>query len=201
MADFLMSSPRQHLPPIWRITVFQLETRRLLLRDFAEEDWRVILRLSSEPRVTRWQDYLPEASEARCREWVSEFIVHNNERPRFSYNLSIVLLSTEGKIGWVGWGHASDKSIGDRDFGYAIMPAFWNKGYMTEALVEMLSYIFTQDDVNSVFGECDALNHGSSSVMKKAGMHLVRKWEEERADGKTYPMHRYLISRPRHAGR
>jgi [ribosomal protein S5]-alanine N-acetyltransferase len=181
--------------------MFELETRRLLLRDFIDSDWQIILSLSSEPRVTRWQDYLPEASEARCREWVSEFIVHNSERPRFAYNLSIILLSTGEKIGWVGWGHASDKRIGDRDFGYAIVPAHWNKGYMTEAMVAVLAYIFAEDDANSVFGECDALNHGSSGVMKKAGMHLVREWEEERADGRTYPMHRYLISRSQRVGR
>ena len=110
-------------------------------------------------------------------------------------------VSTGEKIGWVGWGHASDKRIGDRDFGYAIVPAHWNKGYMTEAMVAVLAYIFAEDDANSVFGECDALNHGSSGVMKKAGMHLVREWEEERADGRTYPMHRYLISRSQRVGR
>jgi ribosomal-protein-alanine N-acetyltransferase len=175
--------------------MFHLQTQHLLLRDLVEDDWQIILQLTSEPWVRMWQDYLPDSSEAKCREWVGKCIFHNNEKPRFAYNLAIVLCSDEAVIGWVGWGHASDKRLGDRDFGYALMPSYWSRGYMTEALVEILSYNFTQADVNSVFGECAVLNYGSARVMEKAGLQLVSRWQEERSDGKRYEMVRYLITR------
>ena len=175
--------------------MFQLQTSRLLLRDLLETDWQTIYRLSSEPSVRKWLDFLPEPSEAECRDWTATFISHNNERPRFSYNLCIVRRDDEEPIGWIGWGRPSDQTFGDVDFGYAIFPENWNNGYMSEAFREVLSFIFSHRDVDTVFGECDAPNLGSARVMEKSGLRLVARWEEERPDGKRHGMHRYLVTR------
>lgn len=175
--------------------MLQLKTKRLLLRDLQQEDWKLILKLSSEHSVRTWQSFLPKDSEPECREWVQNLMFHNCQRARFAYNFSILLQSSDEAIGWIGFGHASDKMIGDRDIVSALLPHHWGRGYMTEALEEVLSLIFSQRDANSVFGECNRSNVGSARVMQKCGMKLVKQWTETDEAQLPREMDRYLIER------
>ena len=141
--------------------MFPLRTERLVLRDFAPGDWEIIHQLSSDPRVRATQDFLPTNREADSHRWVEECIRHNEAEPRFAYNLAIERITENdpiGWIGWIGWGVATKPEIGDIDFRYALLPEFWKRGYMTEALVEALSYNFAHRHMNSVYGECAESN-------------------------------------------
>ena len=171
--------------------MLQLRTERLILRELQEGDWGLFLRLASDPSVRDWQSFLPGDSEPECREWVRDFMFHNCQRPRFAYNFTMLLQSSDEEIGWIGFGHASDKGVGDRDFGFAVLPHHWNQGYTTEALREVLSFAFCQIDVNTVFGECNRPNVASARVMQKCGMKRVDQWTHQ-DEGE---MERYLIGR------
>ena len=175
--------------------MLQLKTERLLLREIQEEDWELFQRLSSDPTVRIWQSFLPGSSESECREWVRDFMFHNCQKPRFGYNFTIVLQPSGGEIGWIGFGHASDKEVGDREFGYALIPSHWRKGYTTEALAAVLSLAFSQRDANTIFGECNSLNVGSARGMQKCGMKLVRQWTERNEDEPSRESERYMIER------
>lgn len=148
------------------------ETERLIIRDFEESDWRAVHVFRSDPEVARYMDFVPETEE-QAQEFVKNCIFHNQQEPRFSHNCAIVLKDTQQVIGWIGFGHPSDKSKGDRDFGYALNRAFWNRGYMTEALRAVLAYCFEVEGVQSVFGECYAANAASARVMEKVGMRCI----------------------------
>lgn len=171
--------------------MLQIQTERLILREVQEEDWGLFLSLASDASVRVWQSFLPGSTESECREWVRESMFHNCQRPRFAYNFVIILQSTTQAIGWIGFGHASDKRVGDRDFGFALRPTYWNQGYMTEALKEILSFAFCQRDVETIFGECNRPNVGSARVMQKCGMKFVQQWTDQQ-EGE---MERYLIER------
>lgn len=175
---------------------FCLETGRLLLRDFVEDDWPAIFALSREPSVTEFQSWLRLDDEVAARRWVNEAIFHNGLRPRHAYNLAVTLKASGRVIGWLGWGRPSQPERGDLDFGYALLPAFWGRGLMSEALAAAVDFMFRVQQAGIVFGECDSINPASARVMQKAGLRLVAEWSEvDEESGETVTMQRYAASR------
>lgn len=182
---------------------FCLETRRLLLRDFVEDDWPAIFALSREPSVTEFQSWLRLDDERAARRWVANAIFHNELRPRHAYNLAVTLKAGGQVIGWLGWGRPGRPERGDLDFGYALLPAFWGRGLMSEALTAALDFMFREQQAGVVFGECDKINPASARVMQKAGLRLAAEWSDvDEESGETVTMQRYAASREEYlAGR
>lgn len=156
--------------------MFHLETPRLLLRDWVEEDWPLIWTLASDPAVTRYQTRLRLFGEDARRRWLADAIDHNQHQPRFAYSMAVVLRETATSIGWLNWGESEDPEKGDVSFGYALLPEMWRRGYMSEAVFEMLHYVFGVQRRNSVYATCASSNPGSAGVLEKAGLTLVEHW-------------------------
>lgn len=172
-------------------------SERLHIRDLALEDWPALHALRTDPAVYRYNHFGPE-SEEETRTWIRETMVHNNLTPRLSHNCSIVLRATGEVIGWIGFGlpSAGKAAYSDLSFGYALLPAFWNQGYMTEALQLLLTFVFTTTDANSISDTCDARNLGSARVMEKAGLRLVERLiDRDDQTGEPAESYRYRILR------
>ena len=57
--------------------------------------------------------------------------------------------------------------------------AYWGRGYMTEALKELIDWALKQKDIYRIWAVCDVDNLASARVMEKAGMQLegtLRRW-------------------------
>ncbi len=156
--------------------MFELETPRLLLRDWTADDWPLIWALASDPAVTRYQTWLRLADEDACRRWLASAIFHNQEQPRFAYSTAIVLKETGIAIGLLGWGESEDAAKGEVSFGYALLPTMWRRGYVSEAVRTMLVFIFEVQRRNSAYATCATSNPGSAGVLEKAGLALVERW-------------------------
>ena len=188
-----------------------IETGRLHLRDLEEADFATIHELQTDPLVRPFVGWPHVESEVDSRAWLSNTLLHNAARPRFSHSCAIVLRSEGAVAGWIGFGHPSEgKEFGDLDFGYAILPRLWNQGLMTEALRGTLAFIFTAPGVvvvregehprtraaKSVFGECAVANPASARVMEKAGMRGVADLVDPSAHTEeTRHKYRYFIDR------
>ena len=170
----------------------ELYTPRLALRDLMLADWRTIYALSQEPQVTCYQAWLRLANEEEAYQWVQSAIDHNQRVPRAAYNLAIVTQHNANVIGWLGWGHPSDPTKGDYDFGYALLPRAWGNGYMTEALQAAVTFMFESLGARQIFGVCAQSNQSSARVMQKAGLQLVEQWyDHDRETGADEQYSRY----------
>ena len=172
-----------------------LTTARLILRDLRPEDGPALHAVRGDPVVARYMDWGPETLQQTC-DWVQATIPHNQACPRRSYNLSIVRRSDDYLIGWIGIGDPSRPTGYTRayDFGYALARAYWNQGYMTEALGALLHVAFTQLGTEYVYGQCDQRNVGSARVMDKVGLHRVAAFRQQDAAAGTVTDHyRYAI--------
>jgi len=158
--------------------MFACSTTRLILRDFVEDDWQAIYALSQAPAVTCYQSWLRLADPIEAQQWVQRAIHHNQLQPREVYNLAVVEREYQAVIGWLGWGRPSDRMRGDYDFGYALLPGVWGRGYMTEALQAAIDYMFEPLEARLVYGECASRNRASARVMEKCGLTLVAQWDE-----------------------
>lgn len=165
--------------------MFALSTPRLLLRDLMEADWTAVHALSQEPSITRYQTLLRLATEATAKRWVQDAIHHNSLEPRRAYNLAVVRAESGDTIGWLGWGKSEDPTQGDYSFGYALLPAAWGRGYMTEALNEALAFMFESLRAGRIYGECASSNRASARVMERLGMTCVARWQSADATDKT----------------
>lgn len=150
--------------------MFQLETKRLRLRDLLESDLEAMHKLRSNPDVTRYIDYIESKSINDTREWISGTIQHNSLVPRRSYNLVIDRSIDRAIIGWIGLGQSSDQTKGDMNFGYALLPEYWGQGYVTEALTAIIDFAFDELGVVRIFGECHIKNFASARIMEKVGL-------------------------------
>jgi RimJ/RimL family protein N-acetyltransferase len=117
---------------------------------------------------------------------------HNQLQPRQAYNLAIV--HGQQVIGWIGWGRPADPVLGDYDFGYALLPAAWGQGFMTESLRAACNFMFESLHAKRIFGECAGSNVASARVMEKSGMQLVHTWQAvDAATGAHEEHRRYAI--------
>ncbi len=59
------------------------------------------------------------------------------------------------------------------DIGYFIFPEFWGKGYVSEAMEEVIKFAFKECDVTKIIATCYRENIASERVMQKSGMKIV----------------------------
>ncbi len=65
--------------------------------------------------------------------------------------------------------HGEPNENGEVEIGYGIDKPFQNNGYMTETIVEFISWCKTQDKIKSIIAETDIDNLSSIQVLKKCG--------------------------------
>jgi len=141
-----------------------LFTDRLILRKFTKEDAPDVLEWGSNEETLR---YLSWQGVTNIDEAKASIFDHNLSRPGI---FAIELKETGNCIGSLDL-----KVEPDHDklvFGYALKPAHWGKGYMTEALAAVLRLCFEKLEANRVEAIHFAGNIGSGKVMEKCGMKL-----------------------------
>jgi ribosomal-protein-alanine N-acetyltransferase len=175
--------------------MLELQSQRLLVRDFAEGDWALVHALSREPAVTRYQAWMRVASEAEARQWAKNAVHHNQLVPRRAYNTVLIEHDTAQTVGWLGWGLREGHEHSHFSFGYAMLPSHWGRGYMTEAVCLALDFMFTQLGTLTVQSECASSNRASARVLEKAGLVLVERWHEhDEETGQSQEELRYRIT-------
>lgn len=91
-----------------------------------------------------------------------------------------------------------DEKDGVCEIGYGIGSAYWNNGYVTEAVRRFLAYLFTEKGMKTVTASNFTGNDASRRVMEKCGMTYSRFSEREfEYRGEMRDLTYYAIERPR----
>jgi len=154
-----------------------VETERLLLREFAEEDWSAVLAYQSDPRYLRYTPW-HERTEAEVRAFVDRFRDWRGETPRTRFQLAVVLRGEGRLIGNCGI-RIIDPAARGAETGYELDPRYWGRGYATEAAGAMLAFGFEELGLHRVAAQCIAENAASVRVMEKLGMRREGRLVEE----------------------
>jgi ribosomal-protein-alanine N-acetyltransferase len=164
-----------------------IETDRLILREYTEEDAPAFFRLNSDPAVMRYVPDKPMESIDQAREiLISHPITDYRER---GYGRFACVLKETGKhIGFSGIKFLSE--IGEHDLGFRFLPDFWGKGLATEAANASVRYGFDDLGLDEIVGFAEPENLGSIRVLEKVGMQFV---EPVSLFGKN--MRRYVLRR------
>lgn len=142
-----------------------LETNRLILRRYKEEDIDMQYRILHDKRLQEYIKFpnLTKEEEFDCiKMWISEADSSKYEK------WVIELKDTNIPIGNISV-NGIDKKNNYCNVGYVIEYEYWGKGYATEALKTISDYLLLQRDYYLVECSCNEFNKASSRVMEKAG--------------------------------
>lgn len=164
-----------------------IETDRLLLRTFTEDDTQLIYDLNLDPEVIRFtfdpvRD-LDHAKEILIKVILPQYALYNHGR------WAVHLKSKLEFIGWCGLKYrVEDNEI---DLGYRFKKDFWGQGYATEAAYASVKYGFEKLNLKRIVGRADPENIASCIVLEKCGLAFI---SEEEVDG--HPVNTYEIYNP-----
>jgi [ribosomal protein S5]-alanine N-acetyltransferase len=171
---------------IFDIMQIILQTPRLLLRHITETDAPLVYALNTSPGVLQYVHEPTLKDEADALRVIKEIIL-----PQYSlYNLgrwAIERKEDNQFMGWCGLKYLAD--INEVDLGYRLMPAYWGKGYATEAARHTLQFGFDQRSLQTIVGRVHINNLASAAVLEKIGMQYQYMAEEDGETIKVYEAH------------
>ncbi len=157
------------MPP--RIPATILETDRLRLRELGEADAPFILELLNEPSfIENIVDKGVRNLDQAC-DYINKGPVKSYRQNGFGLYLT-ELKDLETPIGMCGL--IKREGLDHPDIGYALLPAFWSKGYAYESAAAMLEYAKTILKLPLVVGITSPDNIGSARVLEKIGLKFER---------------------------
>jgi RimJ/RimL family protein N-acetyltransferase len=164
-----------------------IETNRLLLRTFTQDDAALIYELNLDPDVTRYTHDpikdLAHASEILEKVIIPQYILYNHGR------WAVHVRSTLEFLGWCGLKYRTE--LDEIDLGYRYKKEGWGKGYATEAAWATIRYGFEEIGLQRIVARAEIDNIGSWKVLEKCGMTYIG---DEEVDG--YPVKTYEIFTP-----
>ncbi|MGG3279262.1 GNAT family N-acetyltransferase [Paenibacillus solani] len=143
----------------------QLESTRLIIREFEEGDFASVHAYAADPIVTEFTMWGPNTEEETVN-YLEEIRRMKEQDPRNSYELALVLKDSGRLIGGVGLHRLKTNA----ELGYCLNSAYWGQGYASEAALVMCRFGFKELGVNRIYATCRPGNVGSANVMRKIGM-------------------------------
>jgi len=159
-----------------------LETPRLRLREFAEDDVDNLFDLNSDPEVMRYlTGGRPTPREVIRDELIPFHLAVYGRLDRLG-TWAAESTATGEFLGWFHFRPGPGTDLTNIDLGYRLRRSTWNQGYATEGSRALISLGFTELGVERVFAHTMTTNTASRRVMEKCGLTLVRTVAYQGAD-------------------
>lgn len=154
----------------------EIETPRLIIRNFKPEDAEAFHSILSQPEVMH---YLPEnvmtLDEVRgFVDWYQMCYEKNTPEKIIKWTMAVCLKETGEVIGWAGVGPFD---IDERytEIFYGLSAEYWGQGYATEAAQAVLDYAFDVIGLKELVGVANPDNIASVRILEKIGMTFEKK--------------------------
>ncbi len=159
-----------------------IETNRLLLRTFTEEDAQLLYELNLDPEVIKYTydpiKDLDHAKQVLDQTILPQYALYNHGR------WAVHLKSGLEFIGWCGLKFIPLRN--EIDLGYRFIKNAWGKGYATEAAYACIKYGFEKLNLSRIIGRAVPTNLGSLNVLEKCGLTYIGEDEIDGYLSKTY---------------
>lgn len=156
----------------------EIESQRLILRDYKESDWERVHIYGSDSDFSKYEPWGPNSIED-TKNFITDMIKQANNKSRYKFEFAIIEKSSNLLIGGCGLRRKCVKS-NVADFGYAVGPEFQSKGYATEATQQLIKFGFEDLKLSVIVAICDVRNVASYRVMEKCNMQKVGLFENAR---------------------
>ena len=150
------------------------ETKRLKFRLLKPEDFDTWVALFEAKNVAKFLDLDTTLSAIElCKVWFDKAF-HRYENDLGGMNV-LIDKETNQLIGQCGVLVQTISDIERLEIGYSILPAYWNKGFASEAAVKCKNYAFEHSFSHSLISMMHEDNIGSEKVALHNGMSFEKK--------------------------
>jgi RimJ/RimL family protein N-acetyltransferase len=150
----------------------ELQTARLTLRSFREEDVDAMAQLFADPDFMRFS-----LGVFTKREQTIAFIekVVGWDRAGVPSQFAVVPRGDDALIGYCGFFYHPEHGIEDIEIGYRLNPDYWNRGLITEAARAVRDHGFRDRKLSRVISLIHPENIPSRRVAEKNGMMIEKQ--------------------------
>lgn len=155
----------------------RLRGQHVVVRELDERDIPLIHEYASDPEVTRFMTWGPNASVTETAAFARGQMAEARRRPRDSYELVVASAADDELVGRV---RLTIESEAQRrgDLGYVVRRARWGRGYATEAARLVLGFGFETLRLHRIEATCSPENAASVRVLEKIGMRREGHFRE-----------------------
>ncbi len=165
----------------------QLETQRLILREYTMEDFDALYEIMSDPETMR--HYPAPFDEARTRRWIGWNL---DNYKKYGWGLWAVVLKESGHF--IGDCGITLQNIDGEllpEIGYHINKKYWRRGFAKEAARAVRDWVFENTNYDAIYSYMKYTNVASYSTAIANGMKKVKEYP----DSKNEISYAYAISR------
>lgn len=146
-----------------------IETPRLLLRNWQEDDRAFFHEINSDPEV---MEFFPALRGREKSDTLMDRVVAMINEDSFGF-YALQDKNSGDVVGFTGLMRTDLEPFmpkGVLEIGWRLAQRYWGKGYVTEAALASLAYAFNQRGQDEVVSFAVHNNHRSTSVMQRIGM-------------------------------
>lgn len=151
----------------------ELVTDRLVLKKQTMEEQKRLWEILTMPEVNKHYLVIPKNRKEKFLNWNIQEEFYNKkvnpDNPGEFFQWSIFLKDTDICIGQISVQESDSDDKAIRDIGWFIDPIYHNKGYVTEAAISVLNYMFNEVDIKKIVSSVAVVNPASYRVMEKLG--------------------------------
>lgn len=148
-----------------------IETQRLILRRFTDEDINELYKIFSDTDVNKFLPWFPLRSIAEAQDFFYERYVKEYDLA-LGYKYAVCLKSDNLPIGYVNISTSCA-----HDLGYGLRKEFWHRGIVREASRAVIEQA-KKDGIRYITATHDINNPRSGNVMRSIGMSYKYTYEE-----------------------
>lgn len=149
-----------------------LETERLILRKFTEDDLEALFLILKDEEVNRFLPWYPMKNLKETKKFYEERYATKYNEPQ-AYAYAICLKNDDVPIGYI------NVNVDDSyELGYGLRKEFWHQGIVSEAAKAVAEQV-KKDGIPYITATHDVNNPHSGGVMRKIGMKYQYSYEEQ----------------------
>lgn len=153
------------------LTQMILETPRLILRPFREEDIGRFAELMADPDFTRFS--LGPYTHEQTQGVLQKFLSWN--QADLPSQFAVIFRANKDLIGYCGFLHHKVDGQDEIEIGYRLHPDYWNRGLASEAAQAVRDHGFLDLNLRRVISLIHPDNVPSRRVAEKNGMKIERE--------------------------
>jgi ribosomal-protein-alanine N-acetyltransferase len=164
-----------------------LETDRLLLREYVEEDAEAFFKLNTDAGVLQFVPDKALLNVEQARQILIDHPIADYRKHGFGRG-ACILKSTGEQIGFAGLKYLEE--LAEVDLAYRLLPDYWGQGLATEVALASVRYGFADLALKRIVGLVMPDNIVSVRVLEKCGLRYaetVAFW--------GHPFSKYVITR------
>lgn len=146
-----------------------IETERIILRHFCDDDAVAVFEFDSNEAVVRWTGEPALTHIDQARDIIND--IWKPEYEKYGYARYAVVHKQDQKvIGFAGLKFLPE--FGEADLGYRMLPQYWGQGLASEMAVSLVVHAFDDLGLKKILGFAMPENPASCRVLEKAGFHF-----------------------------